>query len=239
MTGYPEVVWTQEMTARFWAFESTRPENFFSFQVGPVLERRFRKHLAGKTILDYGAGSGHLVECLLSRGYQCGAVEPSGARELTTKFSRFPNFLGATETNVNTQFDVVFLIEVVEHVYDRELTAILNSIRGTLKPGGLLILTTPNDEDRSKQFIMSPESGKLFHRFQHVRSWTKETLADALSANGFSLEVTEVTDVTDFGASFYAMQNSMSAPLRIARTVAKKIIPRKPPHLYALARVAA
>jgi SAM-dependent methyltransferase len=236
MSDHPEVIWTPEMIARFWAFESTRPENFFSFQVGPVLERRFRKHLTDKSILDFGAGGGHLLECLLSRGYQCGAFEPSGAGELAMKFSRFPNFIGATETNVNRKFDVVFLVEVVEHVYDRELTALLNSVKATLKPGGLLIVTTPNDEDRSKHFIMSPESGNLFHRFQHVRSWTTKTLGDVLSINGFLLQE---TSVTDFGASFYAMQKSMSAPLRIARTIAKKIMPRKPPHLYALARLAA
>src|SRR5262245_55234220 len=131
-----ELVWTPEMVRRFWAYESKHPENFFSYQVSSVLVRRFRKHLSGE-IIDYGAGGGHLVEDLLHCGYRCGAVE-SNASELNFRFAENRFFLGARSfsdlAGWQGKFSTALLIEVVEHLYDKELADCLSSIHALLKP---------------------------------------------------------------------------------------------------------
>jgi len=133
-----ELVWTPEMVRRFWAYESKHPENFFSYQVSSVLVRRFRKHLSGE-IVDYGAGGGHLLEDLLSCGFHCAAVE-SSANELNLLFAGNPLFLGARSfsdlAGWQGKFTTAFLVEVVEHLYDKELMECLSSIHALLKPGG-------------------------------------------------------------------------------------------------------
>jgi hypothetical protein len=53
-----------------------------------------------------------------------------------------------------------------------------------LKPGGLLVVTTPNNEDLDLGLSYSPETNTLFHRWQHVRSFRPETLAALWAAHG-------------------------------------------------------
>ena len=84
--------------------------------------------------------------------------------------------------------------------------------------------------------LMSPESGRLFHRWQHVRSWTPLTLQDMLQQRGFSpVEI----GTADFSASPYAHRRDRSLPVRMVRAAAKRaalMLGRKPPHLFAVAR---
>ena len=226
------------MVARFWDFARTRPETFFSYQVGAVVARKFRKHFSGRDIIDYGAGNGFLVEDLLEIGMRCGAVEfgSRAVEELNDRFERHPRFLGVRPhdglDDFRGKFSGAFLVEVVEHLYDSELATALSTARELLKPGGILIVTTPNEEDRSMSFICSPESGLLFHKFQHVRSWSAASLRATLENHGFSCA--EVA-ATDFGASPLAMRRNTSLPRRIA-TAAAKFLLRRQPHLYAVAR---
>ena len=231
-----ELVWTREMVRRFWNYERRRPENFFSFQVGGVVTRRFQRHLRGR-VVDYGAGTGFLVEELLAAGVQCGAVEfgEHAAQELGNRFVGQSGFLGARDSvdlaAWKGTFDAAFLVEVVEHLYDEDLQECLASVRSLLKPGGSLIVTTPNEEDRSKNFICSPESGLLFHRFQHVRSWSAQSLGSLLTANGFKVSA---IDTTDFGAHPLAYKRTMSLPARMMRSLTKRLVNRNP-HLYCVA----
>ena len=175
-TNDSELIWTPEMVRRFWTHQRTRPEEYFSFQVGKVLVRRFRRYLQGR-VVDYGAGPGFLVDEFLAAGIQCGAVEfgEEASKELNDRFNKRRGFLGARTSDRLAEwkgtFDAALLIEVVEHLYDRELHECLSCVHSLLKSGGCLIVTTPNEEDRSRSFICSPESGLLFHRYQHVRSW--------------------------------------------------------------------
>ena len=42
-------------------------------------------------------------------------------------------------------FDVVFMMDVVEHLYPHELSAAFDELRRTIRPGGLLVMhTSPN-----------------------------------------------------------------------------------------------
>ena len=47
------------------------------------------------------------------------------------------------------------------------------------------MVTTPNNEDLSKSLICNPIDGSLFHRWQHVRSWSKESLTKKLEDFNF------------------------------------------------------
>jgi|NGEPerStandDraft_6_1074524.scaffolds.fasta_scaffold12785_3 2-polyprenyl-3-methyl-5-hydroxy-6-metoxy-1,4-benzoquinol methylase len=239
MAQLKELIWTREMVTRFWNFERTRPENFFSFQVGAVVARKFRKYfLSDADIVDYGAGTGFLVEDLLASGIRCGAVEfgNDAVAELNGQFRDHPLFLGAQSFEAldawREKFDGVFLVEVIEHLYDNELSTALVCIRDLLKPGGVLIVTTPNEEDRSKNFICSPESGLLFHHFQHVRSWSAASLRAALESHGYSCIE---TGTADFTASTLALRRTTPLPKRILRSIAKHFMPRRP-HLYAVVK---
>jgi 2-polyprenyl-3-methyl-5-hydroxy-6-metoxy-1,4-benzoquinol methylase len=239
MAGFTELTWTREMVTRFWDFVRTQPEEYFSFQVGAVIVRKFKKYFPpNAAIVDYGAGVGFLLEDILATGNRCSAVEfgSESVAELNRRFQNHPSFMGARPHDSleewREKFDGAYLIEVVEHLYDSELASALSSVRGLLKPGGILVVTTPNNEDRSKRMICSPESGQIFHRYQHVRSWAAASLSSRLESHGFTCIE---TGTTDFGASSLAMRRTMSLAHRIARSIAMHF-KRNRPHLYAVAK---
>jgi 2-polyprenyl-3-methyl-5-hydroxy-6-metoxy-1,4-benzoquinol methylase len=242
--NYQELVWTPPMIARFWNFESRRPQNFFTYQVGAALIQYFRRYLnSASRIVDYGAGPGFLVEDLIAAGHQCAAIEfaPDAVGLLSTKLAGKPKFLGAYHVDeisaMDGRFDLAFVIEVVEHLYDNDLDTCLDAVRRLLAPGGLLIVTTPNEEDRAHSFIMNPETGRVFHRWQHVRSWSAATLQREICRRGF--DCVEI-GATDLGASIKAVRRSFPWPVRLGRAALKRLYRllrrETAPHLYMVAR---
>jgi 2-polyprenyl-3-methyl-5-hydroxy-6-metoxy-1,4-benzoquinol methylase len=183
------VLWTPELVARFWAgIAQTRLTEYdFAKQAGKSVIVAVEHHLpkAGR-ILDFGAGNGELVELLLERGYQVAAYEPSTGRtaEWLARLDARPGFLGVVRPESEEQFDVVLMTEVIEHVLDEELDRTLRHIYKLLNESGVLIITTPNNEDLELGMAYCPISNALFHRWQHVRSFTADSLSKLLSRYG-------------------------------------------------------
>lgn len=90
-------------------------------------------------------------------------------------------------TEVPTGYDFAWMIEVVEHLQDAELQESIELARHALKPGGYLVITTPNREDIEAMERICPDCGAIFHPKQHVRSWSRESLARYLEEKGFSV----------------------------------------------------
>ena len=240
----PQVEWTPEMVARFWDYEVTRPHNFFAYQVGGAVIARMRRYLpVGARVLDYGAGTGYLLEDLMAAGYRCGGIEhgAGAVAALKSKLAGEELLLGiwhVDETDkLAARFDAAFLTEVVEHLYDRDLNASLDKIHALLVPGGRLIITTPNEEELSQNMIMSPESGRLFHRWQHVRSWSAATLSAHVRACGYEIVVAGATDFLISPAAGRRLRPLWQrAGIAIARRAAGALVPEwKPPHLFLVA----
>jgi SAM-dependent methyltransferase len=190
-TQVQRLEWTPELVDRFWAgFAQTRlTEYSFSRLGGRSLVLAVEHHLPHDgTILDYGAGDGELVGLLLDRGYKVAAYEPSGKRNerLTDRVSGREGFLGLVGLQAKEQFDVVLMVEVIEHILDGELDGALRRLYRFLKKGGTLIVTTPNKEDLELGMAYCPVSDTLFHRWQHVRSFTAESLSALLKRHRFT-----------------------------------------------------
>lgn len=98
-----------------------------------------RYSLSGKSIMDFGAGDGTLVRALRRHCTQVVGVETSDAARQYAK---------KTETNLLSElpqigeYDFITAVEVIEHISNPWET--LNRLRGLLKRGGQLYLTTPN-----------------------------------------------------------------------------------------------
>lgn len=104
------------------------------------------------------------------------------------------------ELPFNKTFEVVLFCEVLEHLIDDPMRVLLN-IKSLLKPGGMLILTTPNVnrlENISKMIaginIYDPYSG--YGKYgRHNREYNKHELFLFLSHLGFEMEVMFSADV--------------------------------------------
>jgi 2-polyprenyl-3-methyl-5-hydroxy-6-metoxy-1,4-benzoquinol methylase len=190
--------WTHELVEKFWTGVSqTRlSELSFSKHNAEYLIELIADHLKPQgRHLDFGAGEGDLVRALLEKGYAAAAYEPVNARSalFPADIATHPKYLGAANSTGSERFDVVLMIEVIEHVLEEYLPGVLQKVKSSLVDGGTLIVTTPNAEDLDLAAAYCPQCETLFHRWQHQRSFTPESLPKFLGRHGFEcLDISEV-----------------------------------------------
>src|SRR5262249_25267693 len=210
---------------------------YFTYIFGGEIARSLRRYLVGRqTVLDLGCGVGHLLPhiCRYARCVYGADISDQSIARANARFSGTKAFAGAfTPTQLRSQqtrFDSIFVVEVIEHLYDEALDTLLADVRNLLAPGGVVIFTTPNDEILERNMILCPQTGEVFHRWQHVRSWNKSSLVKWLADGGF--EPVEIVE-TNFALARPA------TPIELAKRIVKRILVGRPgkPHLVGVARL--
>jgi len=152
-------------------------------------------------LLEVGAGVGGFVRVALRRGWTVEATELSRTALALLSTTSATCFAGDLEEAHYTdgRFDLVVSLEVLEHLGDppRHLKEICRIVR----PGGLLLLTTPNFDGFSRKTLGL--RWRVVHA-EHLGYFTTRTLGTALSQAGFreidvrsrSLDVTAWKDPT-------------------------------------------
>jgi 2-polyprenyl-6-hydroxyphenyl methylase / 3-demethylubiquinone-9 3-methyltransferase len=115
------------------------------------------KPLAGKTALDVGCGAGLLAEPLARLGAKVTAVDAApgliAAADLHARGQGLDiDYRVAAVEELSGAFDLVTSLEVVEHV--AEPAAFIAALAARLAPGGLLILSTPNQTALSRLLMV-------------------------------------------------------------------------------------
>ncbi|HWB93187.1 MAG TPA: methyltransferase domain-containing protein [Puia sp.] len=192
-----EVEWTDDKVARFWDSFSALPHlQYFAQQVGRKVIDISKKYIdLGDKILDYGSGKGFLIDYLLQYGGKhvsgCDFSEDS-VKLVNAQFADNKNFEGCTrilalpsELPADT-FQSVYFMETIEHLLDQYYEPTLREIGRVVKKGGYVIITTRNEEDLNSLKVICPDCGAMFHRVQHVRSFSKASLSGAMKEFGFT-----------------------------------------------------
>lgn len=235
------IEWTPEQVARFWDYQSHRPSataNYFSIGHGMPVARRTLSRVARQKsarILDFGCGTGNFLKFIsrLRPDLQLHGTDFSNesiriAQNTCASLEPAPDL--RTLTSLPTpwasgSFDAVYSLEVVEHLSDATLETMLAEIHRLLRDGGYAVITTPNDEDLEQLHTCCPQCGSTFHIWQHVRSWSKESLAEFMARHGFALVSVSNTELRPL---------RMRALLWAARAVG--LIKSKPPRILAIFR---
>lgn len=239
---YHDAAWTPEQVERFWnayASNQRRRDNYFSKLHGSAIVRvanRFA-HLSG-LIVDVGCGNGALLEALLADGFFCEGVDASAisVQNVLELFETHPGFRGARVGTVEKlplgdgKAGAVFLVEVLEHLDSTILDRALAELQRVIRPGGHLVVTVPNNEDLQAEMLACPECGCVFHRMQHVRSLTSDSLGALIQQAGF--ELVRVLE-TDFAQHRGSGLDRIVSGIRGIATLFRQG-PR--PHLMAIAR---
>jgi ubiquinone/menaquinone biosynthesis C-methylase UbiE len=171
--------------------------------------------LAGRWILDIGCGRGELVcEAAKSGAYAVGIDYSEAAIELSRQ--RLEALYGSVSERVEFRqvdakglpfpegsFDVVFMVDVYEHLHPHEIEHILGEVRRVLRPGGVLIIHTgPNTWFyRSGYPLVRLAARLLLHRklpenlrhesdaFLHVNEQSPLSLQRGLKKAGYEARV--------------------------------------------------
>jgi cyclopropane fatty-acyl-phospholipid synthase-like methyltransferase len=196
-----DVVWTPEKIAATWDFYSESRAGgiwYFSSHAGRWIVKQVEHDvgLRGKRILDFGCGRGDLLAHLLERSIAAQGLEFSeeSARTSRERFAGNPLFRGvaaAPDELGDASVDVVFLVEVIEHLLDEQIEPTLAEVRRLLAPGGVVVATSPNAEDLRAESVRCPDCGGVFHQFQHQRSLDPRSIAQLFESHDFTTQKSE------------------------------------------------
>lgn len=243
-----DVDWTPEKIDNIWGYYSSHPEydeTYFSRHSGMRILNYIQRNipLAGKFVLDFGCGRGDMLKYLVEKGIECQGLEFSKTSiEVALNFIGVnPSFHGIVHADAiptllpEASFDVVMLIEVVEHLFDDQLSPTFEEAYRLLRPGGILVITCPHAENLSHSLVRvhCPDCGGTFHRWQHMRSVTPEGLTSLLKAVGFE---TISCQPVDFGVPKILLLQLVDRVRFVYRKLCGKTISKKLPHLAYIGR---
>lgn len=172
----------------------------------PLNERRHRAHAkllaavgTGQRVLDVGCSSGYLAEPLAARGNVIVGLEldPEAARAAEPFCERV--LVGDVETMELPlepgSFDVVLCGDVVEHL--RDPAAALARLRPFLRPGGRLVLSTPNVANWAVRLSLLAGRWRYTDRGildrSHTHLFTRATLRETIERAGYRVERIDYT----------------------------------------------
>lgn len=148
---------------------------------------------AGK-LLDVGCGGGRFLNRMKKRGWQVEGID-FDAQAIEKAIARYgiKAHVGdlAQCALPSNSFDVITMSQTIEHLYEPNAT-LIESLR-ILKPGGLLVMTTPNANS-----IGAGEFGAFWRGWEaprHLHLFSVESLRRLTQRAGF-----EVTDARTYSA---------------------------------------
>ena len=150
--------------------------------------------LAGRsaklTWLDYGCGAGGFVRYLAKTGVVGFGTDTGGYADKVVA-AGIPFLPEQKLREYAGKFDVITLIEVIEHVPDP--VALLKEVNSLLRPGGVLFLTTGNSEPHRSMICEWP----YIIPDIHISLFNPKSMRTALSAAGFTPRNSKPNSWTD------------------------------------------
>ena len=158
---------------------------------------------SGMTVLNIGVGRGGLESILIKKGILVNCLDPS--KETIDRLRKQYDLgvraqVGFSQSMPfqDSEFDVVIMSEVLEHLTDDVLHSTLGEVRRVLKPGGFFIGTVPANERLMDNQVVCPHCGESFHRWGHVQSFSLLRLREILSSNNFTVKRIETRVFPDW-----------------------------------------
>jgi len=172
-------------------YESERDSRSMNAHLGLSTIRR---HAPGGRLLEVGCANGFFLNAA-RMSYETVGVEPSRRARAYAREKLRLDIPAATLKEANfpgASFDVVVLVDVIEHLADP--LDLLKEVSRVTKTGGIVYLVTPNIESLSARLLGSRWWGL---RPAHVQYFSPKTLSALLQKTGF-----EVVESRSYGRIF-------------------------------------
>ncbi len=144
----------------------------------------FLKAQRNARLLDVGCGSGNLLEAMQQRGWQVEGVDLDATAVEQARRKGLQVCLGSLEEAhfSNEYFDAITMSHLIEHVHD-PLQLLRESYR-ILKPGGRLVIVTPNA--RSWGHSLYKEAWRGLEPPRHLYIFTPQALSHLVKQTNFN-----------------------------------------------------
>lgn len=162
--------------------EKRKPKTDYPDKLTKYLLDRFSIK-PGFKLLEIGCGRGEFLESFQKAGLDCYGVDLSDycSKNKVNLKVRCQDIFKEHISYPDNFFDVVYHKSLLEHFYSPE--NVMKETFRVLKPGGLIIILTPDWVSQMKIF---------YDDFTHCRPYTKNALQDVLEIYGFSNVYTEL-----------------------------------------------
>lgn len=162
----------------------------------------------GTKLLDIACGPGTFVGMLDPSIHATGVdiAESQIAYALKHYSAPNKNFMKLDSPEIpfgDNLFDVVTTIELIEHLTPQQVQTVLHEARRVLKPGGLLMLSTPNYRSAWPLLeVIVNRVSELSYADQHINKFHRGKLRKLLQSSGFQqTRVTAYQGLAPFGAA--------------------------------------
>jgi len=140
-----------------------------------------RKHRSTGKLLDLGCACGFMIEAALEAGFDARGVEFSeeairaAAPAIRSRIHR-----GDVNDLAPGEWDVITAFDIIEHAQDP--LASLRRWAGLLRPGGLLVITSPDTASVLRKIMGS--RWPMLQPFQHTAMFSREAIGGFLEGAG-------------------------------------------------------
>lgn len=160
--------------------ESLSYENYFNNKTSDI-----NKLSAKGKLLDIGCGPGTFIKLAKKSGWDIVGLDTSKYSADICRQQNLPVICGEIKSSKlkKDSFDFITAFQLIEH--SSEPNGLLNEAYRLLKPGGYLVLTTPNKKGFLARLMGSYWFG--YYNLEHCYFFTPETLKSLVKAAGFEV----------------------------------------------------
>lgn len=188
-----EEVWTRYssdyFTREYLPAYGVRDEHYdvtpFIQRYAPLLHEMARRRGGPGKLLEVGVAAGFFLKEAERAGWQCVGTEIMDAaiEFATARLGLDVRKQAAEELSFPEEtFDAIAMLEVIEHLYDPRRA--LRAAWAVLRPGGLLVLTTPNFRSLSRAIL--GQQWAVISPAEHLYYFTSASLRRLLQETGFT-----------------------------------------------------
>jgi 2-polyprenyl-3-methyl-5-hydroxy-6-metoxy-1,4-benzoquinol methylase len=169
--------------------------DFFDMRYAQILAL-IESHVQGKgRLLEIGCGAGLFLAAAGRAGWRVSGIEVSSAAVAFCRDTLGVDVVECAAEQISATVppvDVVVMFDVIEHLFDP--MAVLGVVRSILRPGGMLVITTPNFSALSR-LVLGPQWA-ILSPLEHLFYFSETTLRRALTRHAFA----DVRFVRRYGA---------------------------------------
>jgi 2-polyprenyl-3-methyl-5-hydroxy-6-metoxy-1,4-benzoquinol methylase len=175
-------------------------------------ERLLQEMTQGRTVLDYGCGTGDFLLFLQSRGYEIKGVEPSSKARAIAAGKIGADRVFENIQTIDTQFDIITLWHVLEHVPDLDET--LTHLTRRLSKQGFLFIAVPNlnswDSNHYRDFWAAYDTPR------HLWHFTRKSIPALLQKHHLKLVHTKPMKLDAFYVSLLSEKYQKNRKMTIS-----------------------
>lgn len=155
--------------------EITTEEEYYNHLMHIATYQYALKFVKGKSVLDYGCGTGYGSYLLASVANKVTGVDISDESIEYSKntYSAKNLFFKTIQDLTDEKFDIITSFQVIEHVFN--VKEFLKQFKKSLNQDGYLLISTPDNTNRLFKFIQKPWN------VYHIKEYSSSSLYNLLN----------------------------------------------------------